>query len=266
MKTLKMHYNVDLLKALKDQKILVYIDSLDYLEVNYTEANRNNSVVAMVASLPYTSISQIDFKDEWSQIPLIINAYNIGNYDSFFHKVNSIRHLNVRIYLSSKSPNVYTDLKILSSIGIDCGIQLEDNCKIDDDKLLDLASYYYMSPARHATIEPFEFILRHLRDESNESFGSVYFDNPLQFLEVHSCEDVINDQLEDDFDIRMQVYYNHFMDLDDCSKCPAFKICNHAMESKLTSCSTTMNEIFEYAELRNNMNSNQDTPKTICQL
>lgn len=267
MKTFILNYDTDLLKSLKDQKIIVNIDTLDSLESKYTEANRSNHVIAFVVSLPYTSVSQIDIKEEWSQIPLIIRAHNIGNYDLFFHKVNAIKHLNARIFLSSKSQTVFTDLKILSSLGIDCGIQIEDNVKIDDEKLLDLASYYYMSPVRHATIEPFEFILRHLRDESNESFSTVYFENQLQFLKISSAEDVVLEESEEkEFDVKMDTYYKHFMELDNCSKCPAFKICNRQMESKLNACSVTMNEIYEYAELRNDMNNNQDTPKTVCQL
>jgi N-acetylglucosamine-6-phosphate deacetylase len=47
-----------------------------------------------------------------------------------------------------------------------------------------------MSPAPHATLEPFEFILRHLHDEENRSFDSVYFKDPLLYTEVSAETDV----------------------------------------------------------------------------
>jgi hypothetical protein len=264
MKIITLKYDLDLLKSFKNRQIVVYVDTLDSLEHKYAEAKRNNSVVAFVVSLPYTSVSQLEFREEWAEIPIAINAYNIGNYEQFFIKVNAIRHLNMRIYLSSSSSTVFTDLKIMASMGVDCGILLEEGVKIDDEKLLDLASYYYMSPVPHATMEPFEFILRHLRDESNVSFESVYFKNPLLFTDAESALNEI--EFADDYELKLQHYYNHFMTLDDCSKCPAFKICNRKVSAVLSSCSQTMNEIYEYAEMRRNLNDNQQSPKSICQL
>lgn len=264
MKIITLNYDLELLKSFKNRQIVVYVDTLDSLEHKYAEAKRNNNVMAFVVSLPYTSVSQLEFRTEWAEIPIIINAYNIGDYELFFSKVNAIRRLNMRIYLSSSSSTVFTDLKIMASMGIDCGILLDDGVKVDDEKLLDLASYYYMSPAPHATMEPFEFILRHLREESNESFESVYFKNPLLYTDAKS---VLNEtELVDDYELKLQHYYNHFMTLDDCSKCPAFKICNRKVSTVLSSCSQTMDEIYEYAEMRQNMNNNQQSPKSICQL
>ena len=264
MKIITLKYDLERLKSIKNRQIVVYTDTLESLEHQYAEAKRNNSVMAFVVSLPYTSVSQIKFKEEWAEIPLIIFAYNIGDYDHFFFKVDVIRHLNVRIYLSSASSTVYSDLKIMSSLGVDCGILFESEAKIEDDKFLDLASYYYMSPVPHATMEPFEFILRHLHDEDNRSFDSIYFKDSLLYTEVGAETDV--ESFEENFDLKLQNYYIHFMQLDDCSKCPAFKICNRKMSAILSSCSETMNEVYEYAEMRQNMNDNQQSPKTICQL
>lgn len=262
-----LDYNEKLIKAIKDCRIVVKTDSLEQIECKYAEAQRNNSVVAMCVQLPYTSISQIDFKEEWTQIPLIIYAFNIGNYDLFFSKICMYRSLNVRIFLSSEADTVFTDLKILASLGIDCGLYMECDIKMNDDSFLDLASYYFISPVAHATIEPFEFILRHLSDEKNEGFESVFFENPLQFVKVVSVEDLDQMDLEEEkiLSTKMDVYYKHFMDLDDCSKCPAFKICDRKMANKLDDCQNTMNEVFEYAELRNNLNY-QNNQKTVCQL
>jgi hypothetical protein len=266
MKIVKIKYDLELLKCIKNKQIVVYVDSLDMLECKFAEAKQNNHVVAFVALLPYTSISQIELKREWAEIPLVIYAYNIGDYDTFFENIEKFKAQDIRIYLHSRSSNFFTDLKIMSSLGIDCGVFFEEGVRVDDEKLLDLASYYYISPVPHATIEPFEFILRHIRDEENVTFDNVYFDNPLLYTDVSSKLNLEQVDLNNDcFDLKMQLYYKHFMNLDECSKCPAFKICNHKMLFKLNSCSETMNEIFEYAEMKNNMKKQQPIKK-ICQL
>lgn len=269
MKYIVSKYNQKILGTIRSQKLIVNIDSLSSLEMVYRDVIRNNQVIAIVVNLPYTSISTIDYKTEWEQIPLVIKAYNIGNYNEFFSKIEFIRQLNIRVYLSNTSDTVCTDLKVLSSLGVDCGILIEDNHIMEDDKLLDLASYCYMSPAAHATIEPFEYILRHLSDENITNFNAVYFRDPLLYTEVNTVEDATMFESitsEDDFREKMDCYYKHFMDLDECSKCAAFKICNHQMKNKLEDCKKTMNEIYEFAECRNELNNNTAKQKTICQL
>ena len=65
---------------------------------------------------------------------------------------------------------------------------------------------------------------------------------------VGSCTD-------DDFEkeqviFKLENYYGHFMELDRCSKCKAFKICNHKLSSSFNSdCQQTMADVFEYAEI-----------------
>ena len=262
-----IEYNESLLQSLKNRQIVVKTDTLEQIEHKYSESQRNNNVMAMCVLLPFTSISQIDFKQEWSQIPMVVYAHNIGDYEKFFSKVDLIRSLNIRFFLSSESETAFTDLKIMASLGVDCGIYMKEGTKMSDESFLDLASYYYMSPVAHATIEPFAFIQRHLTEEKNENFESIYFKNPMMFISATSIEEIEDfDACEDsDFDIKLRNYYKHFIELDTCSKCPAFKICDKKMMSRLDDCQSSMAEIYEYAELRNEMNK-QKEPKTICQL
>lgn len=264
-KILILDYDKLLLQLLKNQRIVVITNSLDSIEEQFASSIQNNNVFAMFVSLPLTSISQIDFKPEWGAIPLIISAFNLGNYEHFLSKVDIIRSLNIRIYLSNKSETVFTELKIMASLGVDCGLWMNDGKRMDDDSFLDLASYYYMSPVPHATIEPFEHILNHLKEEINCGFEGVYFQDPTLFHRITTSEDItmLEKKADDGFPLKMAHYYKHFIDLDDCSKCPSFKICDKQMKSRLNDCTSTMNEIFEYAELRNNMKKNE--PKTICQ-
>ena len=267
-KVLVMDFNLSLLQSMRNQKIVVKTDDINQVDFIYTECQKNNNVMAIIVSLPFTSISQIEFQQKWSIIPLVISAYNIGDYELFFSKVDLIRSLNIRFFLSNEYDSVFTELKILSSLGVDCGLNMKADLKMNDDSFLDLASYYYMSPAPHATIEPFEFILNKLSEERNIGFESVYFEDPLMFAKIESIEDIEQldvKQQNNEFAIKMNHYYKHFLDLDDCSKCAAFKICDKNMKIKLNDCQKTMEEVFEYAELRSNILKNKES-KTICQL
>ena len=260
-------YDENILGALKNKRLVVNLNSSIDILSQYKNCIRNNEVIAMILTLPYTSISQLEFDVNWEDIPLIVKLYNIGCYEFFLTKTSMIRSLNIRFLLSCKSEAVCSDLKILASLGIDCGIDIETGCVLNDDKLLDLASYYYLSPVQHATIEPFEFILRHVVDEVNSNFNEAYFNNPLLHKRICSTADLNSfcEEKENDLNIKMDTYYSHFMQLDECSKCSAFKICNKQMKDCLSDCQHTMAEIFEYAELRSEINNNK-VVKTICQL
>lgn len=265
-KIIVIDYDEQILRNLNNRHIIVCADTLDHIEHKFAESRHNNMVMAMCVNLPYTSISQIEFKKEWEQIPLIIYAYNIGDYNTFFSKVDLIRMLNIRLFLCNDNSSIYTDLKIMASLGIDCGLLMGKEIIMNDESFLDLASYYYMSQALHATIEPFDYILKHLMDEKSDDFRNVYFDNPLLFTHINSINDIKLEEIgNDDISLKLETYYQHFIDLDNCSKCSAFKICDKHMQNKLSECQNTMNEVYEYAELRNEMNK-QNNPKTVCQL
>jgi hypothetical protein len=247
-------FDKERLSFLRDVKIIVYATSIDTIGDEYKESLHDKEVIAMVVNMPLTSISDVQWSERWEPIPLIIKAYNVGDYYNVLRHLTLIRKLNVRIFLSNSWENVFSDLKFLASLGIDCGLTM-DGCRMNDEKLLDFSSYYYLSQGRHATVEPFEFILRHLRDEQNIDFSTIYFTHPLLFI-------------QDDMNVadKMNTYYSHFMNLDECAICPAFKICNHNMQNILDCCSSTMNEIFEMAEIKYKINNQVNPQKTICQL
>ena len=267
-KVLVFEYDEKLASLLMNERLVIKVDSLVDIQFKYKISIRKNEVLAMVVSLPYTSVSQLEFKLDWEEIPMVLELYNLGDYILFLEKVDIIKHLNIRILLNSKSESLYTDLKILASLGIDCGIKIESGHIMDDEKILDLASYYYMSPVPHATIEPFEYILHHVNDESNTNFNEAYFCNPLLYKSLFSIDDLegLHTEENNEWEIKLKDYYSHFIQLDDCSKCPAFKICNKQMQKCLYDCQKTMTEIFELAELRNEIINNNKKVKTICQL
>lgn len=268
-KILVFEYDQGLLSKLKNKRLIVKTNSFENIEQIYGDSRSYNDVVAMFVQQPFASVSQICFNPGWENIPIILKAYSLGDYHIFMNMVNDIRHLNIRIYLSSKSEKSYTDLKIMASMGVDCGIWIDGT--LDDEKFMDLASYNYISPVRHASIEPFDNILKNLYSEDHSTFDSVYFSERTRFVEIDNTTDLsilectADNDFEQDVLSKMESHYKHFMELDKCSKCQAFKICNHKLMSCLVDCEQAMEEIYEYAEMRSGMDINEST-KTVCQL
>ena len=268
-KIIVLEYEAELLSKLKNRKLIVKTDSFENIEQIYGDSRRNNDIVAMFVQQPFASVSQICFNPGWENIPIILKVYSLGDYHTFMSMVNDIRHLNIRIYLSSKSDNSYTDLKIMASMGIDCGIWIDST--LDDEKFMDLASYNYISPVRHASIEPFDNILKNLYSEDHVTFDSIYLTDKTKFIEIGPTTDLsllecsADDDFEHDFLSKMESHYKHFMVLDKCSKCQAYKICNHKLMDYLVDCEQAMAEVYEYAEMRSGMDINEST-KTVCQL
>lgn len=250
-KILVVDYNVDNLHLLKGERLIIRISTLDDIIVTYSEVALANEIVALMCDIPYGAISQIDFKEGWCNIPIIVKLFNIGDYDVLLHKLDIIRSLNIKFYLSNVSNTIYTDLKFLASLNIECGIMFEDNVTMRDDDFLDLASYYYMSPVPHASIEPFAYILSHLRDESYINLEEVYFENI--------------SEISHDFQTKYLNFYKHFMELDECSKCTAFKVCDKKMKERLGDCKAVMNEIYELAEIRSELKTNKYNTEHLCQ-
>lgn len=98
MRTIIFKYNETILQNIKNRRLVVCVDSLDNIESQYVESSRTNDVMAIVVKLPYTSVSDIEFKEEWKQIPLIIFAHNIGDYFRFFTKVDDIRNYSAPLW------------------------------------------------------------------------------------------------------------------------------------------------------------------------
>jgi len=177
-----------------------------------------------------------------------VKVEGIGDLMKVLLNIDSLRRLGICIYLPADDDTNYSSLKILSSLGVDCGLWIEENMKIKDELFLDLASYYYASPAPHARIEPFEYIISHINDEMNIKPIDLY----------SSLIGTYNGQAS--FDILLNTYYNHFIELDMCSKCKAFRICCGCLENNFSECERTMNEVLEYIVIRTRFYN-----KNICQ-
>ena len=274
----------------QDKKIPTYPDTLYIPRVRQFEDIRpayeavSNNVFCIWLDNTLLSLSDIPFDESFEGIPIVLHLYNVGSIYATMSRLDIFKRLGIRVFLSSSSRENFSSLKILSSLGIDCGL-LIDSERVDDEAFVDLASYYYLSQVPHATIEPFDYIWRNLHQEKNLDFSTVFFENPEKYLYVNDALDAafsegdllkgsfignLNRMKEIDFQTlvskKMTSYYSHFLQLDDCSKCPNFKICNKKLKMTFENCSEVFASVYEYAEIMDSIEQQRGKTKELCQL
>ena len=263
MKTLVFDYSSNIIDKISGLHVVVRFSEVASFMHNYLSCQQHNHVDAFVLYLPLSSLSQIEINEVWHEIhtPLELIVYNLGDLNTIFQQLELLKQLEIRIYLASSFKGNYYGLKILSSLGIDCGLFIQPGKSIDDELLMDLASYYYLSPVPHAKIEPFDYISTRLTEEKNLSFNHVYYKDDSCYLLIDEDMKLYSSETgeylcmlsefneEKEFDLRvsqkMDTYYSHFLNLDKCCKCKAFRICSGMMSDYLSCCEETMHSCLE---------------------
>jgi radical SAM protein with 4Fe4S-binding SPASM domain len=191
------------------------------------------------------SIASVPFHESWRGIPIAIYASEMGPFKEIMGKLPLIRDLNIRIFLSSDSESNYTNLHILASLGIDCGIYFADKEKINWESLNDLMTYSVYGKVNHASIEPFNFLASHYNPGQMTDFSSVYFENPQMYLHIDAnenialtSEDLKNenfvlqglDKLNQVFDNEkfqetIHSWQQYFLQKEGCAYCQAWRVC-----------------------------------------
>lgn len=276
-------YSPELTSKLKGIEVIPRVHSLVDVTIAWEDARQSNKVFCVWLDAPYMSLSDMDFASIQDGVSLVVYAYNLGDTFNVISQIDAIRRLNIRVFLSSTNEENFGSLKLLSSLGVDCGLQL-DAKSIDDDVFLDLASYSLLGQVPHASIEPFDYIWRNIRQERGLDFNTTNFYNPQKYIYINENldysfsneglkEEVFIGNLEIDkvvaFEqevlVKQNDYYRHFIELDQCSKCSSFKICNRKCQSLFRNCNDVMAILYEYAEIRDK-NEHQFEHKNLCQL
>ena len=253
---------------IRDNSIVIKLSNPEDVVGVFQRYYGDYNIFQICLDLGFGSLSQIQFNKDWENIPLLIFAYNLGDLNYILNIVGLIQSCKIRVMLPSSNKETYASLKILSSLGVDCGIFFNQE-HADSETFLDLASYYYMSPVPHASIEPFANVKENIHQDHNHSFDEVYFIDEKRFIYIHSENEfsfapqskrlslyLSDDDLEkEQVNFKLKNYYGHFMELDQCSKCKAFKICNHKLNSSFNyDCQQVMADVFEYAEISETIN------------
>lgn len=192
-------------------------------------------------------VTSVPFAEEWKNIPIHLYLSGLGSFRSIVSKLPLLRQLCTRIFLSAEKEKNFTDLMILASLGIDCGIFLgnEGNETIDWEAMDDLMHYAIYTRTRHAAIEPFHYVASNYNPKKPTDFGSVYFDNPRRYLHVDKEENIalthknllrksfidkgigsIDTITDNQKYIESQTrWQDFFLKTGTCASCPSWRVC-----------------------------------------
>jgi len=236
-------YNEELLDKLKERVIVISIDDPGIIQSIHKEANKSLKLNAIKVQTE-NPLSSVAFQEDWINLPLAVYSPEFGKYKDILRKLNLIRKLNIRIYLSSHYDDNFTGLKILSSLNISCGLYFNEEPP-SWDALNDLMHYAIYSNTKHAPIEPFDWLASHYEPTGYTDYSSVYFNDPTKYLHINEKEqialnekDLLNDEFIDEgiqsldricdnkkYNDSINSRYDVMLQMSECAFCPVFRIC-----------------------------------------
>ena len=134
----------------------------------------------MNTEMPMTSVL---FQELWQDIPLAWYASCLGRFRDLAKQLLVLRKLNIRVYLPTTNQENYAAIRILSSLGINAALVLNERGQ-DWETISDLMTYALLGLVPHAPIEPFHYIASHYDLSQRTDFSSVYFNDPLRYLHL----------------------------------------------------------------------------------
>jgi len=236
-------FNQGLIDRLHSRQLVIQDNNCDRIHDITRVGNRQNRIHSIFLNLR-EPFGAVPFHESWKGIPLNISCPEMGFFKDVAKKLPLIKQLKLRVFLSSDHKNTYTQLRILSSLGIPCGIMFGE-LPVHWEALNDLMVYSVYGKAKHASIEPFQYIISHYRSVGRTDFSSVYFDNPMQFLHCSaegkialSAKDLaagnfISENIDDldriqelpAFAERKNEWQKFFLKNSICASCPGWRVC-----------------------------------------
>lgn len=176
-------FDEKLLGQMHDENLVVIAPSVEQIpDVYRISSDRKNRVRCVVVSTK-GSLASVPFHESWKGIPIAIYAEELGPFKEFLSKMQLIRDLNIRFYLSSGHKENFTALHVLASLHLNCGVAFDEQ-EIDWEALNDLMTYSVYGKVQHGPIEPFKYITTQYHPEKYTEFNTVYFDNPHIYLHL----------------------------------------------------------------------------------
>ena len=167
-----------LIEQLKGKSIALSVDSLEEMETILSFSHDNAiETIFFRSSKPLSELELTGIK-----FPIKIIVNETGKLNDVIQKAANLKEKNVRIYLSILSEEHYTQLLILSSLGIQCGIYFPDNTAINWTKLNELMSLNIYSLTNNPVIEPFNYMINQYDSDLYNDFDLGMLENNKMYL------------------------------------------------------------------------------------
>ncbi|MBF0345852.1 MAG: hypothetical protein HQL06_16690 [Nitrospirae bacterium] len=236
-------FQEELISQLNGKDLVIRLNDIYNIERVANIVNNRNNLHCALVNTKY-SLASISFKDNWQNIPIALYVSDMGSFLEMLTKITILRQLNIRIYLSENLEHVYTNIMLLSSLGIYTGLAF-DQKNSDWESINNLMHYAIYGKSKHAPIEPFHYIASNYRINKPTDFGSVYFDDPRKYLHVseagnvalsnkelqskvfvsNSLNNLENIENSQDYVERINAWRDFFIKPDGCAYCQGWRIC-----------------------------------------
>lgn len=280
--------NDELIRKFKLEAIVVRTKDPDAVG-HFKRVIEEENKVHCIALFTEENLTSLDPREDWKDVPLHIHAPKMGHFLDFVRIRPLLGPLNVRVFLSSKSEETYTDLQLMASLGINCGLTF-DKAPINWSECSDLMDFVMYPKVPRATVEPFHFIITDYQPKEFINFSGVYFNNPERYLHIDKDENVAltyemlqNKEylftgiefIEDyknhkGYKTYFQAWKKKFQKITACSSCPAWRICGGFFEDRIATnpgCSAAFSELINAADLHyNNKSKDNQNEMQLCQL
>lgn len=280
--------NDELIRKFKQEAIVVRTKDPDAVG-HFKRVIEEDNKVHCIELYSEENLCNIAPRDEWKDVPMHLHAPKMGHFLDFVRIRHLIGPLSIRVFLNSKYPEVYTDLQLMASLGVNCGLSFDAE-PIDWKECADLMDFVMYPKVPRATVEPFHFIITEYQPKEFINFSGVYFNNPERYLHIDKDENVAltaellqkKDYLFNGID-KIDTYKNNkgykayfqtwkkkFQKITACSSCPAWRICGGYFEDRIATnpgCSAAFSELIDAADMHyNNKSKDNQNQMQLCQL
>lgn len=216
------------------------------------------------------ALASLNIDARWKDIPLRITCRSLGPYEDLSARMPLLQTMNISIFLPADRRDNFSGLRILSSLGIRCGLTFptrDPNWGLVND----LMHYQVYSRTTHADIEPFASVIVGYDSQKDSDFSDAFHNNPRSYLHLDaegriaptredleagvstgiSIEDVATLGSNDLYLARCLAWQQHFIDFGTCSTCPAWRVCRGTFWSEASpegGCSAFFLDILEACE------------------
>lgn len=278
--------DLSLIETVHDRSLVVHCTDADNVRQIADSVRRRNTLHALWVKSPLP-LSDIKPLESWREIPIMLECSGMGNFLRVREQLTNLRSPVLTVFFQSSDMESYTSVNILSSLGVRCGITFTDG-PIDWERLNDLLHYAVYSRAKHAPIEPFDTLLRRYEPFSLSDLDAVYHNSPSGYLHLSSdgkialtsedaealnfCDKSFEDinAIEDSrqYQNKVNARQNHFLDFDECSCCPSWRLCTGKFSGSLRNnpgCKPFFAELFNAAEYVYALRTGEsEVENTIC--
>ncbi len=237
-------FDTSLLSRLGGRTVAITVDRPEHVSEASQACSDAGCTLKCVRLHVDSPLAAVPFTDEWLTIPLAVSVPAAGRVRELSPRLALLRSMRMYVYLRSTETQALTDARILSSLGLAVVVEI-GGATADWDLLADLATYAVLGRSSHGPIEPFASLAGSYSPTEWNDCGTVYFDHPGHYLHIDRAgkvalsaadraagawvaDDVcayIDSGRWVDAGRPMQRYGDRFETLNECSRCPGWRVC-----------------------------------------